>query len=41
MSDAMSARQFQETEGVDDWRVVGDGGCAFYTTGSLAESARL
>ena len=41
MSDAISARQFQESEGVEDWRVVGDGGCAFYATGSLAESARF
>jgi 4a-hydroxytetrahydrobiopterin dehydratase len=41
MSDAISARQFQEAEGVDDWRVIGDGGCAFYATGSLAESARF
>ena len=41
MSDAITARQFQESEGVEDWRVVGDGGCAFYATGSLAESARF
>jgi 4a-hydroxytetrahydrobiopterin dehydratase len=41
MSDAISPRQFQEAEGVVEWRVVGDGGCAFYATGSLAESARF
>ena len=41
MSDGITARQFQESEGVEDWRVVGDGGCAFFATGSLAESARF
>src|SRR5262245_34999141 len=41
MTDAISPRQFQEADGLGDWRVVSDGGCAFYPTASLAESARL
>ena len=41
MSDHISPTQFQEAVGVEDWRVVGDGACAFYRTGSFAESARL
>jgi len=41
MNDQISARQFHESDGVEDWRVVGDGACAFYRMGSFAESARL
>jgi 4a-hydroxytetrahydrobiopterin dehydratase len=41
MTDPISPRQFQEADGLGDWRVVSDGGCAFYPTASLAESARL
>ena len=40
-SDAISARQFKDAGGTEDWRVVTDGACAFFRTGSLAESARL
>jgi 4a-hydroxytetrahydrobiopterin dehydratase len=28
-------------EGLGDWRVVGDGACAFFATRSFAQSARL
>jgi 4a-hydroxytetrahydrobiopterin dehydratase len=42
MTDRISPKQFQEAEGVEDWRVLGgDGGTAFFRTGSFAESARL
>jgi 4a-hydroxytetrahydrobiopterin dehydratase len=41
MTDGITARQFSESEGVEDWRVVGDGACAFFRTGSFAASARL
>lgn len=41
MSDYITARQFRESEGVEDWRVVGDGACAFFRTGAFAASARL
>ena len=35
------ARDFHEAEGVEDWRVVGDGACTFFRTGSFADAARL
>lgn len=39
--DGISPRQFQESAGVEDWRVLGDGAFAYFETGSLAESARF
>jgi 4a-hydroxytetrahydrobiopterin dehydratase len=41
MTDPISPRQFHESEGVEDWRVIGDGACAYFRTGSFAASARL
>ena len=41
MSDHISAEQFEESEGVADWRVVEDGAGAFFRTASFADSARL
>lgn len=44
MNDQLSPMQFLEalvTKGVDDWRVVSDGACAFFRTDSFAASARL
>ena len=41
MSDRMTPPQFQESEGVDDWRVVGEGACAYFPTGSFADGVRL
>jgi 4a-hydroxytetrahydrobiopterin dehydratase len=41
MSDRISPKQFHESEGVEDWRVVGDGACAYFRTGSFAAGARL
>jgi 4a-hydroxytetrahydrobiopterin dehydratase len=41
MNDGISARQFRESAGVEDWRVVGDGACTFFATDSFAASARL
>ena len=32
---------FEETDGLQDWRVISEGGCAFFRTASLAESAKL
>ena len=37
----ITLRQFHEAEGVEDWRVVGDGACAFFRTGSFAAGVRL
>ncbi len=33
--------EFHAAKGVQDWRVLGDGACIFFRTGSFAESARL
>jgi 4a-hydroxytetrahydrobiopterin dehydratase len=41
MKDRLSPTQFHESEGVEDWRVVGDGANAYFRTGSLAVGARL
>ncbi|HKZ47834.1 MAG TPA: 4a-hydroxytetrahydrobiopterin dehydratase, partial [Thermoplasmata archaeon] len=41
MTDGISAKQFHESDGVEDWRVVGDGACAHFRTGSFAASSRL
>jgi 4a-hydroxytetrahydrobiopterin dehydratase len=41
MTDPISPSQFHQAAGLEDWRVVGDGACAFYRTGSFAAGARL
>jgi pterin-4a-carbinolamine dehydratase len=41
MTDRISPKQFHESEGVEDWRVIGDGACAYFRTGSFAASVRL
>ena len=41
MTEQISPKQFHASDGVDDWRVVGDGACAYFRTGSFAASARL
>lgn len=41
MSKPISPRQFHEAEGVEDWRVVAEGACAYFRTGSFASGARL
>ncbi len=41
MTDRISPKQFHESEGVEDWRVIGDGACAYFRMGSFAASARL
>jgi 4a-hydroxytetrahydrobiopterin dehydratase len=37
----ITAREFHATDGLEDWRVVGDGACAYFRTGSFAAGARL
>ena len=39
MSDSISPREFREAEGTEDWRVVGDGARAYFTTGSFLAGA--
>lgn len=41
MIDRLSPQQFHEAEGATDWRVLGDGACAYFRTGSFAASARF
>ena len=41
MTDQISPEQFRESEGVEDWRVLGDGANAYFRTGSFAAGARL
>jgi 4a-hydroxytetrahydrobiopterin dehydratase len=40
-TDAITASEFHRTEGLEDWRVLGEGACIFFPTRSFAESARL
>ncbi len=39
MTDQITARQFHESDGVEDWRVVGEGACTYFRTGSFAAGA--
>jgi len=41
MSEGITVREFLASTGVEDWRVVGDGACAFYRVDSLAAAVRL
>lgn len=41
MTDQISPRQFEEADGLEEWRVIGDGACSFFVTQSFAESTRL
>ena len=37
----ITPRQFHEADGLGDWRVVGEGACAYFRTGSFATGARF
>ena len=37
----MTLRQFHEADGVDDWRVVANGACAYFRTGSFTAGVEL
>jgi len=41
MTEQITPTQFHEAEGAEDWRVVGDGACAYFRTGSFAAGARF
>src|SRR6266568_243233 len=41
MSDWITMRRFHESEGVEDWRVVGEGASAYFRTGSFAAGAQF
>lgn len=37
----ITMREFRDSEGVDDWRVLSDGACAFYPTATFADSSEF
>lgn len=41
MTDQITPSQFEEAEGIDDWRLTSEGATAFYHTNSFAESTRF
>lgn len=41
MADGISAAQFEEADGVEDWRVVAHGACAHFRTGAFATGLAL
>lgn len=41
VAERITVRQFEESAGVEDWRVLGDGVCAYFRAGSFATGARL
>lgn len=41
MTERMTPRQFQESVGVEDWRVLAHGACAYFRTGSFAAGVEL
>jgi 4a-hydroxytetrahydrobiopterin dehydratase len=41
MTDRISPQQFHDSAGVEDWRVLGDGACTYFRTGSFAAGAQL
>src|SRR2546426_12390041 len=41
MTDQITPRQFIESAGADGWRVLGDGGTAYFPTASFAAGSRL
>lgn len=41
MNDAITPKRFQEAEGTEDWRVLFEGACAHFRTGSFATGVAL
>ena len=41
MTERITPRQFHEADGIEDWRVLGEGACTYFRTGSFAAGARL
>jgi len=41
MTEPITPRQFHEADGVEDWRLLGEGACTYFRTGSFAAGARL
>ena len=41
MDNQITSAAFEDTAGLENWRVISEGGCIFFRTPSFAESARL
>ena len=41
MTEPITPRQFHQADGVEDWRVVAGGACAYFRTGSFATGVTL
>jgi 4a-hydroxytetrahydrobiopterin dehydratase len=41
VDDGITPDEFHASTGVEDWRVLGEGACAFWRTASLADAARF
>jgi 4a-hydroxytetrahydrobiopterin dehydratase len=41
VGERITPKQFHAADGVEDWRVLGEGACAFFRTGSFEAAARL
>jgi len=41
MTEEITPLQFHESDGVEDWRVVFEGACAYFRTGSFAVGVAL
>ena len=41
MIEPISPRLFHESDGVEDWRVLGEGACTYFRTGGFAAGARF
>lgn len=41
MTTPITAQQFREAEGVEDWRVISEMACAYFATGSFATGVTL
>ncbi len=41
MTQRITPKQFNAADGVADWRVLGEGACAYFRTGTLAAGARF
>ena len=41
MTERITPGQFHEAAGVEDWRVLGEGACTYFRTGSFEAGARL
>ena len=41
MNAPITPQEFRQAAGVEDWRIIGEGACAYFRTGSFEAGARL